>query len=129
MNKPLMIFIMIALVIGAGLFSDQIAAIFHGMTPLQSLQFIWQFVLHVAVITIAVYVLQTLPEILKPWSKALGLRWRQARRGGGMNVQKASRTPRFSTDQLMRMYIAKQMTGGQKRQDAPVSSDDIDIRF
>ncbi len=134
MNKPLMVFILIALVIGGALYADQILALFHGMSVLESLQFIWQFVLHVAVITILVYVIQTLPEFVKPWSKALGLKWRlrlrQVRRGKGAEGQKMQRAKPMSTDQLMRMYIAKQMSSGIKTsQHQPVNGDENEIRF
>ena len=133
MNKPLMIFVMIALVVGGGLYANQILALFHGMSPLESLRFIWQFVLHVAVITIVVYLIQTLPEFVKPWSKALGLKWRlrlrQVRRGRGADVQKTPRAKPLSTDQLMRMYIAKQMSGGVKTTKSEPMREENDIRF
>lgn len=133
MNKPLMIFVMIALVVGGALYADQILALFHGMSPLESLRFIWQFVLHVAVITIVVYLIQTLPEFVKPWSKALGLKWRlllrQVRRGRWTDVQKTPRAKPLSTDQLMRMYIAKQMSGGVKTTKSEPMREENEIRF
>ncbi len=133
MNKPLMIFILIALVVGGALYADQILALFHGMSVLESLQFIWQFVLHVAVITIVVYLLQTLPEFVKPWSKVLGLKWqlrmRQMRKGRWSETPKTPRAKPLSTDQLMRMYIARQMSGGIKPNHEPVHHDENEIHF
>lgn len=67
--------------IGGLVFHDQVAGLFAGMTPLEALETIVTFVLHVAVTTIAAYVAYTLPEIAKPWVKTFRWKRRAERRG------------------------------------------------
>lgn len=77
MNR-LMFFVlfMVLLLITAGLlFFDQVLSIFQGMTVLQSMQMIVQFILHVAVATIAAYALYQVNELILPWWRAAKYRW------------------------------------------------------
>lgn len=80
MRGGFMIVLCIIAVIGAALFGNQIVALFAGMTPLESLQVIVKFILHVAVATIVSYVALTAPELLKPWMRTLRRKRRTARR-------------------------------------------------
>lgn len=67
---------MVLLLITAGLlFFDQVLSIFQGMTVLQSMQMIIQFILHVAVATIAAYAVYQVNELILPWWRAAKYRW------------------------------------------------------
>jgi len=86
MNKKLLIIISLVLLIGSALFYDQVLAAFNGMTPLESLQFLANYILHATVATIVGIVLVGLPKIMKPWINAL--RWKR------LDALKAQRTNR-----------------------------------
>jgi hypothetical protein len=96
MKKEILLVLVLIALIGAALFYDQVWAFFRGMGPLEAIQMIWQFVLHVTVGTILAYVLYTLPEIVKPWLRVFRQKQRQARRlwRSGPNAQWKSQTPR-----------------------------------
>lgn len=79
--KNYIIVLVLVLVVSVGLFWQDVFAIFVGMTPLQAMEQIVTFILHVAVATIAVYAVTTLPELIKPWLKTFKRQQRQARRG------------------------------------------------
>jgi hypothetical protein len=128
MNKHTLIIITFVLGIGAVLFADQLLAIFHGMSPLQAMQMIWTFVLHVAVTTIVGYVVVGLPAIVKPWLRMF-LRKRKATHRG-MDVQKTAtqRAPRINKDQVL-LWMASQMTKGKATTETRQPSDDIQIKL
>lgn len=70
----------LALIAGT-LFWRDVWAIFAGMSVIESLTAIVNFVLHVAVATIIGYVVMTLPEFVKPWIKTFRWKQRSVRRG------------------------------------------------
>jgi len=94
----------------AALFWQQVWSIFAGMTVLQSLEMIVQFILHVAVGTIVVYGVATAPELIKPWMRALRQKRRAQRRGRVVVQEKAPvmRPRRMSVDQLLTMLAPTQ---------------------
>lgn len=114
-------------VIGGLVFRDQVLAIFAGMTVMESLSYITQFVLHVVVVTIAMYVATTLPELVKPWMKALKSRKSEGRR---MTMQAGSRKAeggRTTTEALMRAYLLSQLPKHTNQPATP--SDETRIEF
>ena len=132
MKKTFLVFVMMTLVIGAVFFYDQVLAIFKGMTVLEAMKFIVTFVLHVAVTTICVYAVYTAPEIVKPWLKTLRMKRRMARRGHAAQPIQKQKSPRMSTDMLLRAYMLQQMApkaGRSVSQSAPTPHDDIHIEF
>jgi uncharacterized membrane protein YcjF (UPF0283 family) len=101
------VFLLLAIVgIGAFLFFDQVRALFRGMGPLEAMQQIITFVLHVAVATIVLTVLFGLPAIVKPWVRMF--RWKQkaarrahAQRGTHRTAQTAQHAPGTGKDQVL----------------------------
>lgn len=87
------------------LFWQQVWAIFAGMTVLESLEMIVQFILHVAVGTIVVYGVTTAPELIRPWMRALRQKRRAQRRGRTVvQVQQSAAKPRkLSVMDLLQM--------------------------
>lgn len=137
MKKNMLILAVIVLVIGVALFHEQVWALFRGMTPLESLKFIFNYVLHVVVVTIACYIAYTLPEIAMPIIRFLksffrGLRHsRRAARRNGLQAKPVSiRSPKLTTDMLLREYVLKQALPKTGRGNpAPTLQDDIRLDF
>jgi hypothetical protein len=95
MIKNFTIIMTIILVVAAGLFWREIWGVFSGMSVLQAMEQIVTFVLHIAVATIAVYAVTTLPELIKPWMKTFRWRQRQARRGRSHMKPATKSSPRM----------------------------------
>ena len=123
MNKDFVMTVAIlGAVIGGLVFRDQVLALFAGMTVMESLAYITQFVLHVVVVTIAVYVATTLPELVKPWMKAL-----KQKRHAVKVIQTAPKQKPMTAEQLMMAYLKSQLP---KRPNQPATpSDDARIEF
>ncbi len=96
MKHYLTVLALIALA-AAVLFWKQIWSVFIGMTVLQSLEMIMQFILHVAVGTIVVYGVATAPELLKPWLRSFRQKQRQLRRTRVFHVHADAPKPRRLT--------------------------------
>lgn len=110
--------------IGGLVFYNQVVAIFAEMTPLEALNTIITFVLHVAVVTIAVWAVTTLPDLVKPWMRALKWKRKQAKRGGPSTILRQrsgqalrTRTPRLTSDQMMKLYMMQFLSQERKRKD------------
>lgn len=101
-----LIVLCIIAVIGAALFGDQVIALFVGMSPLESLQVIVKFILHVAVATIVSYVALTAPELFKPWMRTLRRNRRTARRQPAQI--RAPREPRMNYKALFHTMLNQQ---------------------
>ena len=133
MKKHLLIVLTLITIVAAILFYDQVLAIFHGMSVLEAMQFIITFVLHVAVTTICVYAVYTLPEIVGPWVKTLRKSRRSSVKRRTSKVE--SRMPnvrgrRMTVEQAVMFLAAMQAQGGRGRRNMPTSSnDDIHIEF
>lgn len=130
MNKHILIILLFVLGIGAAFYADDILAVFHGMGPLQALEFILNYVLHVAVVTIVAYTLFGLPHIVKPWLRMLSRKRKAMRRGGLPQRAVAPRTPRMNKDAVLAWMAGqlarKQPTATRK----PVQpQDDIRLDF
>jgi len=116
MKKDLLALCAVVLIVGAVLFYDQIINIFRGMSPLEAMQTIWTFVLHIAVGTIFAYVIFGLPEIVKPWLKTMRRRWKNgpnARWKNNQQPQTNVRMPRLTAEQKFLLLLAK-MNNGQR---------------
>ena len=101
MKQAITILSLIALA-AAALFWQQVWSIFAGMTVLESLEMIVQFILHVAVGTIVVYGVATAPELIKPWMRALRQKRRAQRRGRVVaQATPAMKPRRLTVDQLL----------------------------
>jgi hypothetical protein len=102
--------------IGGMLFADQIAAVFRGLSPLESLRLIWTFVLHVTVTSVIGYAVVGASKVIQPWVRTMRKR-RKALRRAPRVVGTAPRAPKVNKDQVL-MWMASQLQG-RKRQDAP----------
>lgn len=109
MRQAITILSLIALA-AAALFWQQIWSIFAGMTVIESLEMIVQFILHVAVGTIVMYGAATAPDLIKPWMRALRQKRRAQRRGRAVMQEKAPvmKQRRMSVDQLLAMLAPTQ---------------------
>lgn len=129
MNKHIMIVLFFILGIGAALYVEDILAVFHGMGPLQALEFILNYVLHVAVVTIVAFVAFGLPKLVQPWMKLLRQKRKAVRRGEIVRrAPSAPRLPRMNKELLA--WMMSQMARQAPKQ--PVQrrdGDDIRLRF
>lgn len=108
--KRLFPFLILLLMIAAVLFWRQVWGLFAGMTVLEAMGTIVQFILHVTVATLAGYAVMLVPEYVMPWLKAF--RWKQhtvrrARRRGQESVP-VMKMPRFNLNPLLMSLLAKQ---------------------
>lgn len=125
MNKKIYIVIGLVLLMGCVLFYEDILAVFNGMTVLEGLQFLGNYIIHVAVVTICGFMLVGLPKILKPWINAL--RWKRLdalkaqrvnrkRRRNAVQQSPSTKVPGLSSvNRMMMSYLLKQV-GAQKSQ-------------
>jgi hypothetical protein len=132
--KNFMIVLGVVVVIAAALFWREVLALFAGMSPLEAMQQIVTFILHVAVATIAAYAVMTVPEFLKPWMQTFRFRQRQARRGHGAPAVQSVKTAgisKLSKDKiliaLIQQLMQKQAKGGESP--AVVQDDQEKIHF
>jgi len=132
--KNFMIVLGVIVVIAAALFWREVLALFAGMSPLEAMQQIVTFILHVAVATIAAYAVMTVPEFLKPWLQTFRFRQRQARRGHGAPAVQSVKTAgisKLSKDKiliaLIQQLMQKQAKGGESP--AVVQDDQEKIHF
>lgn len=100
-----MIVLGLVLLVAAILFWDQIAAIFAGMTPLEAMQTIVQYILHVTVITIFGFLIFGLPEIIRPWIKMLKRGPKQWRSGPNAKWQKKPRLPKLTAEERILLLL------------------------
>ena len=130
MKKNILIMAVIVLVIGVALFHEQVWALFRGMTPLESLKFIFNFVLHVVVVTIVSYIAYNLPEVVTPFLRLFKRNRRAARRNRSQGKPASIRAPKLTTDMLLREYVLKQaMPKTGRGNQAPTVQDDIRLDF
>lgn len=130
MSKHVLIVLAFVAAIGGLVFADQVMSLFQGMTPLEMLQTLWTFVLHMAVTTALGYVVIGLPKIAQPWLRAL--RWKQkaVRRGRIQPKPAAPRAPRMSKDVVL-YWLANQL---QRKHESKATTeapppDEARIRF
>jgi len=129
-KKGVLILSVIALVVGAVFFGDQVLSTFRGMSPLEAMKFIVTFILHITAGTIAAYMLYNLPEIFGPFVKLLKGGSSKRQMGRRTEAPKVQKTPRWSTDQMMRMFIDRELTKGSGRKTPPTApQDDTQLRF
>lgn len=115
-KKEYLLVLGLVAVIGGLLFFDQVMAVFQGMTPLDAIQTIWQFILHVTVGTIFAYLIIGLPEIVKPWVRMLRRRrriWRAGPDARGES-QNTPRMPRLTAEQRTILLLQQLQNGGGK---------------
>jgi hypothetical protein len=132
--KNFMIVLGVIVVIAVALFWREVLGLFAGMSPLEAMQQIVTFILHVAVATIAAYAVMTVPEFIKPWIGTFRSRQRQARRGRGATAVQRVKAPGMSKLSKDKMLIAltqqlmqKQTKGAEKS--AAVQDDQEKIHF
>lgn len=112
MKKPVFIFLIIIGLVGTIVFWDSIKVLMVGMSPVEMVQFVWSGALHVAVVTICMYALYTLPEIVKPLMRTFRWKQRQARKHWkvGPDAQwkaQAPRMPRMTAEQKFFLMMAQ----------------------
>ena len=107
--KNLYIFVGGVLLVGALIFWRDVIALFAGMTPLEALQQIANYLLHVTVVTVCVWAATTLPELVKPWVRMLRKAGRRRHKAGFQGVQ--VRQVKDSSLQRTLMAIAAKQAG------------------
>lgn len=122
MKREVMIVLGLVLVAAAVLFWDQIMSAFAGMTPLEAMQTIVQYILHVTVITIFGFLIFGLPEIVKPWIKMLKRAPKRWRSGPNAQWQKAPRMPKLTAEQRTLLLLQQLQNGRMPRQTTPPSN-------
>jgi hypothetical protein len=127
MKQAITILSLIALA-AAALFWQQVWSIFAGMTVLESLEMIVQFILHVAVGTIVVYGVATAPELIKPWMRAFRRKQRQSRRARVIHVQSTAPKPkRLTATELLSVLAPDKKI--QRAPTLPRADDHPDLNF
>ncbi len=108
--KRLFPFLILLLMIAAVLFWRQVWGLFAGMTVLEAMGTIVQFILHVTVATLAGYAVTMLPEYVAPWLKAFRWEQRTARRARrhGQEAAPVMKAPRMNFNPLLMALLAKQ---------------------
>jgi len=128
-KKDVLILSVIAMVVGAVFFGDQVLSIFRGMSPLEAMKFIVNFLLHVVVLSILSFLLYGLVEFAGPVMKLIRGRGSKVQRRRGTEVQKVQ-APRLNTNQALRMFALKEMMKGSRRESPPTApQDDNQLRF
>jgi hypothetical protein len=122
MKREVMIVLGLVLVAAAVLFWDQIMSAFAGMTPLEAMQTIVQYILHVTVITIFGFLIFGLPEIVKPWIEMLKRAPKRWRSGPNAQWQKAPRMPKLTAEQRTLLLLQQLQNGRTPRQTTPPSN-------
>ena len=128
--KQMMIVLSLIALAAAALFWKQVWGVFAGMTVLQSLEMIVQFILHVAVGTIVVYGVATAPELIKPWMRALRQKHKTSRRSLRRNEEPTERMPKMSPYRLILSLLQKQLGTPEKTRSAiQEEPPHIELRF
>ncbi len=130
--KNFVIVLGVIVVVAAALFWREVLGLFAGMSPLEAMQQIVTFILHVAVATIAAYAVMTVPELLKPWIQTFRSRQRQARRGRGSTAVRSVKTqgmPKLNKDKMLIALIQRQMQKQAKGGERPDEQEKIHFDF
>lgn len=103
--KFFMTILTVILMAAAALFYEQIWALFSGMTVLEAMEMIVQFILHAVVATIVGYAAMTVPEFIKPWMKLHRRNQRAIRRGRQVVQVRAPviKQNKLTVEQLLRL--------------------------
>ena len=114
--KSMMIFLSSILLIAAMLFWRQVWGIFAGMSVLEAMNMIVQFILHVAAATIVGYAVTLIPEYVLPWLKSFR-RKRGGRRTGNGDRRSVSvpSMPKFGRKDQLLMQMLAQMANPTSR--------------
>lgn len=104
-------FLLLLLMMAAVLFWRQVWGLFAGMTVLEAMGTIVQFILHVTVATLAGYAVMLIPEYVAPWLKAFRWKQRTARRARRHRQESVpvAKTPRSNLNSLVMSLLAKQL--------------------
>ena len=107
--KNFMLFLAVVAVVGGLLFWRDVWAIFAGMSVIEALSMIVQFLLHIAVVTIIGFLVTTIPAMIKPWMGLARLKRKQARRQRVQPDQAHERTrmPKMNKDQMITALLAQ----------------------
>jgi len=117
MKRNTLIALGFILIICAALFYDQILAKFNGMTLLESLRFIADYLIHATVVTICGLILIGLPEIIKPWARMFRQKQKSERKlqradGRRQTIPTPQRAP--TTNRVM-SYLLNQLGFVEKK--------------
>lgn len=130
MNKHILIILLFVLGIGAAFYADEIVTIFHGMSPLEALEFIFNYVLHAAVVTIVAFVVMGLPKLVQPWMRVLRRKRKALRRGELPNrAPLTPRTPRLNKDAALAWMAAQLARVQTPKASQQRNDDDNNIRL
>lgn len=108
--KRLTIAMVFIALLGAAVFWEDVSALFAGMSPLEALERIVTFVLHVAVATLAMYAVTTIPHVVKPWLRTFRWKQRAARRGAGAIHTARLSSPKVNKDALLMAFLEREMS-------------------
>lgn len=126
--KNLYIFAGGVLLVGALIFWRDVIALFAGMTPLESIQFIGNAMLHTAVVTICLWGATTLPELVKPWARMLRKAGRRRRKAVYQGVQ-VQRVKDSSLQRTLMAIAAKQAGVKEIRPSQPTEPQRINVNL
>lgn len=120
----------VILLIACALFWKDVWSIFVGMSVLESMTMIVNFILHVVVATIIGYVAMTLPEFIKPWMRAFRWKQRNTRRGRGRQTMQTyaptQKQPKLSVSQLLSVLAPNKKITKEPEYSDP---EQADLRF
>ena len=129
--KNILLGLTMILMTGAALFWKEVWGVFAGMSVLESLSMIVQFILHVTVATIAGYVVFGLPEIVTPWLRMLRQKRRAVRRGRRVQAlparSAATQPKKLTVDQLLRVLAPTRTI--KKESVAQQTDPPVDLHF
>lgn len=134
-RSEIMIVLGLVLVVGAVLFWDQVMDTFSGMSPLEAMQTIVQYILHVTVITIFGFLIFGLPEIAKPWIRMLKRTPKRWRSGPNAQWQRKPRMPKMTAEQRTLLLLQQLQNGRVPKQATPPSTtqgqneNPLDLKF
>ena len=128
--KPMMTALSLILAAAGVLFWKQVWGMFAGMTIMEAMEFIVTFILHVAVGTIAAYVVFGLPKIIKPWVRLFQWKQRNALRGRRRNIAQV-KTPVVHPRRMTVKEMLSLLAPEQSIRKAPTKpqQDPAELRF
>lgn len=133
--KNFITFLMIVTVTGALVFWREVWAVFAGMSVLEALNMIVQFLLHIAAVTVIGFLLTTLPAMIKPWIKVLRwkgattLRSRDRRRARETNIPQRVSMPKVDKNAMIAALLQGNIQRQPKNATGPAQADEPNIHL
>jgi hypothetical protein len=110
--KSLITFLTFIFIAGCALFWREVWGIFAGKSPLEALDMIGQFLLHVGMLTIVGFLVTTIPAFIKPWLKVARLNGRRrlkSVRRQPQQVEARMAMPKMNKNQMIEWLVSQQV--------------------